>query len=92
MGWLAHVLGLDDPGGAPYLFWSGCGADLTELAVIGALIGIVRRHNCHIHGCWRVGRHHVDGTPHIVCRHHHPDGPLRPHHLLPHPARKGGAS
>ena len=81
MSWLPHVLGLDDASGSWYLFWSGCGSDITELAIIGGLINLARRHNCEIHGCWRVGRHRVEPTGHVVCRKHHPDGPLRPHHL-----------
>lgn len=76
MGWLAHILGLDDMAGRWYGFWSGFGSDLGEIAIIGGLISIVRRHNCHVHHCWRVGRHPVQGTPHVVCRRHHPDGHL----------------
>lgn len=71
------MLGLDNPSGPIYLAWSGPGADLSELAIIGGLINIARRHNCAVHRCWRVGRHRIDGTDHMVCRHHHPDGPLR---------------
>lgn len=52
-----------------YNFWSGFGSDLTEFALIGALIGVYRKHNCHDKGCWRVGRHIVDGTP--WCNKHH---------------------
>jgi hypothetical protein len=74
--WLLHVAGLDNGSGRWYLWWSGAGADLGELAIIGGLATIVRRHNCEIHGCWRVGRHPVDGTGYVVCRRHHPDGPL----------------
>lgn len=69
--WLMHVLGLDNASGAPYLAWSGVGGDLGYLAIIGTLI---RRHNCHVHGCLRVGRHPVTGTDYVVCRRHHPDG------------------
>lgn len=76
MTWLPHFLGLDDPAGRWYGFWSGAGSDLGEIAIIGGLISIVRRHNCHVHHCWRVGRHPVAGTLHVVCRRHHPDGPL----------------
>jgi hypothetical protein len=71
MTWLQHILGLDDASSVPYLAWSGFGADLP---IIGALIALGRRHNCHVHGCWRIGRHPVAGTGHVVCRHHHPDG------------------
>jgi len=71
---LAHVLGLDDVSGYWYAFWSGSGGDLGELAIAGGLVSIYRRHNCHVHRCWRLGRHPVEGTPHVVCARHHPDG------------------
>jgi hypothetical protein len=67
---LVHILGLDDPSGAWYLWWSGPGADLGMLAAVGAYF---RHVNCHEPGCWRLGRHPVDGTPFKVCRVHHPD-------------------
>lgn len=72
--WLAHVLGLDDASGAAYLWWSGIGADLSEFALVGALLAHLRRFNCHVHGCPRLARHPVTGTGFVVCRRHHPDG------------------
>lgn len=63
---ILHWLGLDNEAGRPYAFWSGAGSDLGYLAIIG---GMWRKHNCHSKGCWRVGRHHVDGTP--WCDRHH---------------------
>jgi hypothetical protein len=86
VGWLAHVLGLDSGSGYWYLFWSGFGSDIAEIAIIGGLISIYRRHNCEVHGCWRLGRHATAAGQH-VCRRHHPDGHLtaekvrRDHHL-----------
>lgn len=71
-------MGLDNASGGWYLFWSGIGADFSELALIAPLYVMVRKHNCHIHRCWRVGRHPVVGTDYIVCRKHHPDPPLTP--------------
>ena len=82
MGWLVHVLGIDNPSGRWYGFWSGFGSDIGQVVIIGGLITIVRRHKCHVHRCWRVGRHPVTGTPHVVCRKHHPDGPLTHQQLL----------
>lgn len=73
MNWLTHFFGLDDPSGSWYLFWSGVGADISELAIVGGMIGILRKHNCHIKGCWRIGRHKAGD--HIVCARHHPEGP-----------------
>jgi hypothetical protein len=62
-----------------YNFWSGFGSDLGEATLITAVgIGVytgVRKVNCHSKGCWRIGRHPLDGTPYILCRHHHPDVP-----------------
>lgn len=57
-----------DPDG--YNFISGPLADIT---LLGAAYAIVRRHNCHVKGCLRLGRHQVAGTTYVVCRKHHPD-------------------
>ena len=74
MRWLAALLGLTDPSGPAYLWWSGFGADLQ---IFAALAVFLRRHNCHEPGCWRLGRHPIDGTPYVVCRRHHPDIPTK---------------
>lgn len=74
MNTLLHFFGLDNGSGMPYLFWSGIGANFGEFAIAGGLVNIARRHTCHVRGCWRVGRHPVDGTGYVVCRRHHPDG------------------
>jgi hypothetical protein len=62
-----------------YNFWSGFGSDLGEATLITAVaLGVytgVRRVNCHVKGCWRIGRHALDGTPYVLCRHHHPAVP-----------------
>jgi hypothetical protein len=62
-----------------YNFWSGFGSDLGEATLISAVcVGVytgVRKVNCHTKGCWRIGHHPLDGTPYILCRHHHPDVP-----------------
>ena len=69
MNWLLHVLGVDNLSGRWYGFWSGFGADIGEAALIGAVLGMVRKHNCHIRRCWRIGRHTVNGSPY--CNKHH---------------------
>lgn len=56
-----------DPDG--YNFISGPLADIT---LFGGAYAILRRHNCHVRGCWRVGRLQVPGTTYIVCHKHHP--------------------
>jgi hypothetical protein len=64
-----------------YNFWSGFGSDIGEATLITAVgIGVytgVRKVNCHTKGCWRIGHHRLDGTPYILCRHHHPDVPTK---------------
>ena len=64
-----------------YNFWSGFGSDLGEATLISAVcVGVytgVRKVNCHTRGCWRIGHHPLDGTPYILCKHHHPAVPNR---------------
>lgn len=68
--WLYHAARWTwhDPDG--YNFISGPLADIT---LLGGAYAILRRHNCHVKGCPRIGRHPVDGTGYVVCRKHHPD-------------------
>ena len=62
-----------------YNFWSGFGSDLGEATLISAVcVGVytgVRKVNCHTKGCWRIGHHPLEGTPYILCKHHHPSVP-----------------
>jgi len=64
-----------------YNFWSGFGSDIGEATLISAVsIGVytgARKVNCHTKGCWRIGHHALDGTPYILCRHHHPNVPTK---------------
>lgn len=53
---LEHIFGLDSASGPVYLFWSGAGSDLSELAVVGAVLTfagrLFRRHilpHLHLH-------------------------------------------
>jgi hypothetical protein len=78
--WFALHTGILNGGPDKYYnFWSGFGSDLGEATLISAVgIGVytgVRKVNCHTRGCWRIGHHRLDGTPYILCRHHHPDVP-----------------
>lgn len=75
--WFAHWMGLDNAGGGWYLWWSGIGADFSELALVGAALGVYRKHNCHVHKCPRIGRLPVEGTGYVVCSKHHPTGAPR---------------
>lgn len=63
---LVTVLGLTDPSGPWYLFWSGIGADLP---MFGAGLTLYIKHQCHSRRCLRIGRHHTDNT--IYCTRHH---------------------
>jgi hypothetical protein len=74
---LSHFFGLDNLSGAQYGFWSGIGSDIGEVAILGGIVGIYRKHNCHVKGCVRIAKHPVDGTPYVVCAKHHPDVPER---------------
>jgi len=64
-----------------YNFWSGFGSDLGEATLISAVgVGVytgVRKVNCHTKGCWRIGHHALEGTPYILCKHHHPHVPTK---------------
>ena len=66
-------LGTVNGGGRWYLWWSGMFANLT---IFAAVIVFYRKHNCHVHSCWRLGSHRAvdeSGVEHVVCRRHHPD-------------------
>jgi len=57
-----------------YAFWSGFGSDLGEVAIVGSIMTVVRRHNCGVHGCWHFGRHEyeMNGIKHKLCPEYHP--------------------
>jgi hypothetical protein len=69
---LGHLIGTD--GRQWYNFWSGIGADIGQLALVGAAIGLYRKHNCHVKGCWRIAKQPLehDGATWMVCHKHHP--------------------
>ena len=48
------------------------GAASSVISPLGTLFVLLRRLNCHASGCWRIGIHHVVGTPFVTCRKHHP--------------------
>ena len=80
--WILHVTGVDNVSGPWYGFWSGFGSDLGEIEISPPTIAIYRRHNCHVKGCWRIGKYSVEGTGYVVCRHHHPDEAPTHHEVL----------
>jgi hypothetical protein len=67
--WLYHAVRWTWHDADGYNFISGPLADIT---LLGAGYAILRRHNCHVGGCWRIGRAPVHGTSYIVCKKHHP--------------------
>ena len=73
--WIAHHLGTDNLSGGYYGFWSGFGSDISELAIVGGLISLARTHNCHVKGCWRIGKHPTADGLYKFCSLHHPDVP-----------------
>jgi len=80
---VSHWLGLDDGNGTPYLFYSGI---FSVLVFAGGLAGnayvTARKHNCHVRGCWRIGRRAVPGTSWLACNRHHPEKPPTHEHML----------
>lgn len=74
-GWIEFHTGTVNESGPYYGFFSGFGSDLGEIALIGGLIAIYRKHNCHVKGCFRIAKHSVEGTPFITCKKHHPNMP-----------------
>lgn len=79
---ILEFFGVIGESGKGYAFFSGIGSDIAELAIFGGAAALVRQRNCHVHRCWRLGRHKVAGTEHVVCRKHHPEGHLTHEHLL----------
>lgn len=53
----------------PYQLESGFVPALTVLTLLSAVGSLYHLHNCHQDGCWRFGKHRVNGTPY--CQHHH---------------------
>jgi hypothetical protein len=65
-----HFLGWDGQTSDNYAAWSGSVPAMFTLIGLSTIIsGIWHGLNCHEPGCWRYGRHKVDGTP--WCNAHH---------------------
>jgi hypothetical protein len=73
-------------------FWGGIASDLGEVTLVGACIGLYRKHNCQVKGCWRLSKYQVKGTTHIVCRKHHPDDDLTAEQVLADHAKAKAAA
>lgn len=50
---------------------------MSEITILGGIVAMYRKYNCHEPKCWRIGRHPVEGTPYITCRKHHPKVPTK---------------
>lgn len=82
--WVWHPLGPCHGAQCGYNLWSGIGSDVGEVSTLGILVtlmamaaGMYRKHNCHVHRCWRLAWHPHPVNGHPICKHHHPDDPRR---------------
>lgn len=83
MHWLLHILGVDTQQSYWYDAWSGCiPALLTSTTIAAAAWAVLRKHSCHVHACFRVGRFPVAGGQYVVCAKHHPDLPEMTEELI----------
>lgn len=77
--WMAIHTGTVNESGPFYGFFSGFGSDLGEATLIGGIIAIYRKYNCHARWCLRFGRHDFldpnTGVTYKLCRHCHPAHP-----------------
>lgn len=72
---LLHFLGWDGQTSDNYAAWSGSVPALFTLVGLSTIVtGLFHNVNCHEPGCWRIGKHKVDGSP--WCNVHH--GNARP--------------
>lgn len=61
---IRHALGIDTQQSMAYDFVSGSGPMLvTALFSATVVTGAWHHVNCHEPGCYRLGRHKIDGTP-----------------------------
>lgn len=79
--WLSVHTGTVNEPGPYYGFFSGFGSDLGELTLIGGVLAIYKKHNCHARWCFRFGHHDFldpeTGVTYKLCRHCHPAHPGR---------------
>jgi hypothetical protein len=75
--WLQLHTGTINESGPYYGFWSGFGSDLEEFGILGGIAAgiyqLVKKHNCHEPGCWRVGQYPAADGQFMLCYRHHPD-------------------
>lgn len=59
-----------------YQMWSGIVPAMTVLSLFASLGGAYHLHNCHLPGCWRLGKVKVGGAP-WCARHHYLAAPVK---------------
>lgn len=68
--WLGFSKAAYFSNGQNYAFASGVGPMLLTATGMSTIVGSLwRAHNCHEEGCYKIGRHKVNGTP--WCDLHH---------------------
>jgi hypothetical protein len=55
-----------------YQLWSGFIPALAIVSIFGGITTHFRMLNCHVHGCWRLGRFELAGGQFKVCAKHSP--------------------
>lgn len=65
LGWLLGTYPTPHGTSAMYQFWSGIAPGIS---IVSLPFGLYYRHNCHVKGCWHIGRHTEGGS--LVCRRH----------------------
>lgn len=90
--WFATHSGTYNESGPYYGFFSGIGSDLGEIVLIGGVIQLYRKHNCHVAKCPWIAHHKftdvTEGTEYLLCKKHyrevHPEVPklISLEHLL----------
>jgi hypothetical protein len=74
---ISQLTGTSSSSSRAYNFWSGFGSDIAEVAILGGIIQMYRRHNCHVYRCWRISHHPIPGSPYVCCKKHHPEVPSK---------------
>lgn len=73
-----HFLGWDGQTSDNYAAWSGSVPALATIAGMSTIVSGLWHHiNCHVDGCYLIGRYPVAGGQYKVCRRHHPDEHVR---------------
>jgi hypothetical protein len=70
--WIEVHTGTVNESGPYYGFFSGFGSDLSEIALLGFIIGMYHRHNCAVPHCPRIAhkKFEVEGTHQRTCHKH----------------------